>query len=87
MADANNFDDDYDEEEEKMAPEEMERLLMEAVRSGDSEMVEEMIKKGASSTCEKDGWNPLLWSACNGDEEIVRILIKANAHTQYVNIA
>ena len=34
--------------------------------------------------CEKNGWNPLLWAACNGNEEIVRLLIKHDAHRQYM---
>lgn len=88
MADHNNVDD-YDDEDEgqKMKPEEMEAKLMEAVKANDNETVEEMIKMGASVTCERDGWNPLLWASCNGNEEIVKTLIRSNAHTQYVNIA
>lgn len=35
---------------------------------------------------EKDGWNPLLWAARNGNEEIVRILIKHGAHSPYLNM-
>lgn len=41
--------------------------------------------KQANPSTEKDGWNPLLWAACNGNEEIVRLLIKNNAHTSYIN--
>ena len=29
-------------------------------------------------------WSPLLWAACNGNEDIVRLLIKYNAHSEYL---
>jgi ankyrin repeat protein len=45
----------------------------------------ELIQKGANTSYEKDGWNSLLWASCNGYEEIVRLLIKNNAHTSYIN--
>jgi len=40
--------------------------------------------KGAVATYEKDGWNSLLWAACNGNEDIVRVLLRAQAHTPYM---
>ena len=36
-------------------------------------------------TCEKDGWTPLLYAAMNGNEQIVRLLIKHNACAPYLN--
>jgi|TARA_B110000285_G_C15036981_1_gene569847 ankyrin repeat protein len=33
----------------------------------------------------KDGWNPLLWAACNGDEQVIRILIQHGAAEQYMS--
>lgn len=39
----------------------------------------------ANPLYEKDGWNPLLWAACNGNEDIVRALIKRNACAPYLN--
>ena len=41
--------------------------------------------KQTNPNTEKDGWNPLLWAACNGNEEIVRLLIKNNAHSTYIH--
>jgi ankyrin repeat protein len=32
----------------------------------------------------KDGWNSILWAACNGNEEVLRILIQNGATSQYV---
>lgn len=84
-----DFGDDGSEygEEDQMSPEEKDRLLLEAVKDGDVEKVNEMLMKQASPSSEKDGWNPLLWASCNGNEEIVRLLIKASAHTQYTNMS
>jgi ankyrin repeat protein len=48
-------------------------------------MTEELLLKQTNPNTEKDGWNPLLWAACNGNEEIVRLLIKNNAHSTYIH--
>ena len=32
-----------------------------------------------------DGWSPILWAACNGNEEICRLLIAKNACAPYLN--
>jgi ankyrin repeat protein len=47
-------------------------------------MTEELLLKQTNALTEKDGWNPLLWAACNGNEDIVRLLIKNNAHSKYL---
>ena len=44
-----------------------------------------MLDKKANALFKKDGWTPLLWAACNGNEQIVRALIKHNAHADYIN--
>ncbi len=72
------------EVEEEMSLEERNEGLMAAVKEGNVEQVEEFLTKGAQATFEKDGWNPLLWAACNGDETIVRLLIRHNAHSIYI---
>ena len=72
------------EQEEEMTQEQRNEGLLQAAKENDVEMVEEYINKQAIATYEKEGWNPLLWAACNGNEEIVRLLIKANAHTIYI---
>ena len=79
-------DEDFDseaEEEKTMTQEEMNALLMKAVKESDFEAVVEAIKIGADPSCEENGWNPLLWAACNGNEDIVRHLIKNQAHLKY----
>jgi ankyrin repeat protein len=78
MAD-NNFDNSDEDQEDEMPQEQKDALLLEAVKENDFAKVEEMIGMNASPSVEKDGWNPLLWSSCNGNESIVRLLIKHNA--------
>jgi ankyrin repeat protein len=34
---------------------------------------------------EHEGWSPILWAACNGNEDIVRLLIQKNACAPYMN--
>jgi len=85
---AENFDEyGSEEEQEQMPQEEKDKLLMDAVKENNYDKVNEMLQKQASPSVEKDGWNPLLWASCNGNEDIVRLLIKHNAQTSYVNMA
>ena len=56
---------------------------MEAVKNNDFEGVQEAIKINADPNVEENGWNPLLWAACNGNQDIVRLLIKNQAHLKY----
>jgi len=77
MADNDNYGSEEDENE--MPQEQKDQLLLDAVKDNDYDKVEEMIGVNASPSVEKDGWNPLLWSSCNGNEDIVRLLIKHNA--------
>ena len=80
-----DYEDDYDENQEQMSQEQRDNLLIQAVKDNNLEQVEELITKQANASFEKDGWNPLLWASCNGNEDIVRLLIKNNAHTSYIN--
>ena len=56
---------------------------MTAVKENDFEGVQESIKLGADVNTEEASWNPILWAACNGNEDIVRLLIKNQAHLKY----
>ena len=62
-----------------MTQQEKDDTLMAAVKSGDTELASEMLQKQAKVSYEKDGWTPLLWASCNGNEEMVRLLIKNHA--------
>lgn len=77
-------DDEQTEEEEKpMSQEERDARLLAAVKAGNLEETAEAIRIGADVNADENGWNALLWAACNGNEEIVRLLIKHNAHQKY----
>lgn len=72
-----DFDDDSDEVEEvQISQAERDASLMKAVQANDFDAVVDAIKNGADVQYEENGWNSLLWAACNGNEDIVRILIK-----------
>ena len=75
-----------EEEESEVTLEQLNELLLKACKENNSEEVQYYLSKHASPTEEgKDGWNPLLWAANNGNEQIVRLLIKHNACAPYLN--
>lgn len=85
----NAVDDDEDEEnqEEELKQEVKDEFLLKACKENNLEDAQLWLSKQASPICEKDGWNPLLWAASNGNEEIVRLLIKHNACAPYLSAA
>jgi len=89
MVEANNDAgleyEDSAEEQEEMTQEERDAGLLDAVKANDYDLAEELLNKQASPTWTKDGWNSLLWAACNGNEDMVRLLIQHNAHSPYIN--
>ena len=76
MLDDGGLDDDEEEEVEELSQEELDNGLLEAARTSNMEQLMHWLGKKANPQYTKDGWNPLLWAACNGNEEIVRVLIK-----------
>ena len=58
--------------------------LLEAVRDNKTEASIAALDAGGNPLFTKDGWNALLWAACNGNEEIVRVLIKRDACAPYI---
>lgn len=79
-------DEDAEEvEEEQISQEQLDELLIKACQDNNYEDAEFYLSKHASPVAEKDGWNPLLWAATNGNEAIVRLLIKHNACGPYLN--
>ena len=81
---ASDDEDQTEEEEEKqMTQEQRDALLMTAVKENNYEEVQEALRMNANASCEENGWNPILWAACNGNEDIVRLLIKHQAHLKY----
>ena len=82
---AGDDDDEEEEQEEELKQEQLDEFLLKACKEDNLEEVTLWLSKHASPTVEKDGWNPLLWAANNGNEEIVRLLIKHNACAPYLN--
>jgi len=78
-------DDEDEEEEEEISDAEKNKNLMMAAKQNRLEDVNFWLDKGASSSYEEDGWNPILWASCNGNEKIVRALIQRGALTNYLN--
>ena len=69
-------DDDSEEEEQQMTQEQKNTLLLKAVKENNVDDTIEAIKLGADPNFEENSWNAILWAACNGNEDIVRVLIK-----------
>jgi ankyrin repeat protein len=80
-----DMDSDEEEKEEETPQEELDKNLLDACRENRMEDVNLWLDKKANPLFEADGWNPLLWASCNGNEEIIRALIKRNAVSQYLN--
>ena len=78
-------DEEAEEQEEEMKEEEKNERLIKACKENNFEEAAYFISIQAVPTCEKDGWTPLLWASINGNEEIVRLLIKHNACAPYLN--
>ena len=55
-------------------------MLLAAVKENNLEEVQEALDIGADYNYEENNWNSLLWAACNGNEDIVRLLIARGAH-------
>jgi ankyrin repeat protein len=80
-----DVDSDEEENEEETPQEELDKNLLDACRENRPDDVNYWLDKRANPLYEHDGWNPLLWAACNGNEQIVRALIKHNAIAPYLN--
>ena len=79
------LDDSDDESNEGEIPEEERNNgLLDACRENNTEEATKWLELKANALYEKDGWNPLLWAACNGNEEIVRKLLKYGAQDPYI---
>jgi ankyrin repeat protein len=75
---------DYSEDENQLTQDQKDTMLFTAVKENNLAGTEEALELGASPTYEKDNWSSLMWAACNGNEQIVRILIRNNAHEPYL---
>jgi ankyrin repeat protein len=80
-----DFDSDEEENEVETPQDELDKNLLDACRENRTDDVNFWLDKRANPLYEADGWNPLLWAACNGNEQIIRALIKHNAIAPYLN--
>ena len=79
-------DSEAESGEDERDPEVIKEELMTACRENNLEAVEVLLQeKGCEVVFEKEGWSPILWAACNGSEEIVRLLVKQGACAPYMN--
>eukprot|EP00921_Rhytidocystis_pertsovi_P023979 GHVQ01038497.1.p1 GENE.GHVQ01038497.1~~GHVQ01038497.1.p1 ORF type:complete len:527 (+),score=49.89 GHVQ01038497.1:137-1717(+) len=60
--------------------------LLEAARKDDTQAAIILVTNGAN-VCLEDGkqWTPLMWSSCNGNVELTRVLISKGAQVPYVD--
>ena len=75
---------DDDESEEPIKQEDLDAEILAAAKANDIEGVNVALDKGANPAFKADGWSPLLWASCNGNENMVRILIKRGAGDEYL---
>ena len=69
------LESEEEEPEEEFSAQELGTNLLNASRENRVDDVREWLEKKADPLYGEKGWTPLLWAACNGNEEIVRILI------------
>ena len=72
-------DDDEEESEEEMPQEELDMNLLDASKTNNIEECEQWLEKKANPLFNKDGWNAVLWAACNGNDKLIRILHRRGA--------
>ena len=71
-------DEEQEEEEEEKTVEECEELILAAIKANSVEDLEEALTHTNANVNFKDknDWTPILLAAANGQEEIIRVLIK-----------
>ena len=76
--------DDEEESEEEITQEEKDTTLLEFARQDNYEEVEQWLDKGGDPLFEAEGWNAVLWAACNGNEKMLRLLYRRGALQEYI---
>ena len=76
MDDGGLDDDDEENEEEEISQEDADKGLLEACRTSNMDQILFWLGKKGNPAYMRQGWNPLLWAACNGNEAVVRVLIQ-----------
>jgi len=78
--------DDGEDDGPKYTEEQLNDNLIQACKNNQVDEAAEWISFGANvQATDKNGWSPLIWAANNGNEDIVRLLLKNKAHNVYLN--
>jgi len=77
-------DDDDEESEDEMPQTELDDNLLKACKEDNVEEAVQWLDKKADPTFTKDGWNGVLWAACNGSHELMRILHQRGKTAIYI---
>jgi ankyrin repeat protein len=77
---------DDESEEEEVSVDDLNNGLLQACRENNIEAALGFLKNAKTNPLyEKENWTPLLWAACNGNEDLCQALIKVNAHAPYLH--
>lgn len=76
--------DDDEESEEEIEQIELDTNLLEAAKNNNIEDTELWLDKGGNSEYEKEGWNAVLWAACNGNEQMLRLFHRRGLLNPYI---
>ena len=71
--------DEEDDSDQEVSKEQLTSELIVHARESQTAECVERLDKGADPLFMKDGWNCVLWAACNGNEDLIRALIKHGA--------
>lgn len=80
--------DDEEEDEVEVNIEDESKKFLNLVRENKTEEALEQFEKYKGKIIENyevENWNALLWASCNGNEEIVNLLLERNVHHQYTD--
>lgn len=81
---AHASEEDDEESEEEIPQEVLDANLLAAAKANNVEDVELWLDKGGHPLFEAEGWNAVLWAACNGNDELIRIFHRRGALSDYI---
>lgn len=71
---------EYDEERKKRP------FIIDSIEYGNDKLVQTLIKQNFDINVSDDnGWNPLIWAAYLGKNDIINLLITKNSSSEYIN--
>ena len=76
--------DDDEESEEEVSQETLDMGLYNACKDNMIQEAREFLDRRANPLYDKDGWNAVLWAACNGSDKMIRLLHQYGATASYI---